>query len=310
VRRGETEYGIGAIPLGGFVKITGMNPDEKVPPEVEPRAYYKQSVWKRIVVVMAGPLVNVVIAFFLLFGLSFSATELTRKIGELSPGYPAAGILKPGDRIVSVDGKRGDAPAIARQISSHHCADKPRPGCRAQTPAIIRFERNGRVITAHVRPKFSASFKRTLIGFTYATRPANPSAPEAARMALDFMGTVTTATGRAISRIFQSEQRKQLHGAVGIYAVTRNEFAHNVKRALFVVAVVSLSLALFNLFPFFPLDGGHVLLALLEKPFGRAGSARAMMQISALGIAMVVFLAIVAFTNDVGRLLGGGFDTP
>ena len=55
VRRGETEYGIGAIPLGGFVKITGMNPEEKLPPEVAPRAYYRMPVWKRIVVIAAGP---------------------------------------------------------------------------------------------------------------------------------------------------------------------------------------------------------------------------------------------------------------
>ena len=55
VRRGETEYGIGAIPLGGYVKITGMNPEEELPPEVAPRAYYHQPVWKRIVVIGAGP---------------------------------------------------------------------------------------------------------------------------------------------------------------------------------------------------------------------------------------------------------------
>ena len=73
VKRGETEYGIGAIPLGGFVKITGMNPDEELDPEVAPRAYYHQPVWKRIVVIGAGPLVNLVIAFVILFFLAFSA---------------------------------------------------------------------------------------------------------------------------------------------------------------------------------------------------------------------------------------------
>src|SRR5215469_10444903 len=63
VRRGETEYGIGAIPLGGYVKITGMNPEEEIPPEVVPRAYYNQAVWKRVVTILAGPFVNLVIAF-------------------------------------------------------------------------------------------------------------------------------------------------------------------------------------------------------------------------------------------------------
>src|SRR6059058_366939 len=62
-RRGETEYGIGPIPLGGYVKITGMNPNEEIPPEHQARAYYNQPVWKRIVVISAGPAVNLLIAF-------------------------------------------------------------------------------------------------------------------------------------------------------------------------------------------------------------------------------------------------------
>ena len=77
-RRGETEYGVGAIPLGGFVKITGMNPDEELPPEVAPRAYYRQPVWKRIVTIAAGPAVNLLIAFVLLFALAFGARGVRR----------------------------------------------------------------------------------------------------------------------------------------------------------------------------------------------------------------------------------------
>src|SRR5206468_11248590 len=63
--RGETEYGIAPIPLGGYVRITGMNPEESLPPDVAPRAYYHQPVWKRVVVIMAGPAVNLLIAFFI-----------------------------------------------------------------------------------------------------------------------------------------------------------------------------------------------------------------------------------------------------
>ncbi|MDQ3719457.1 MAG: site-2 protease family protein, partial [Actinomycetota bacterium] len=66
-KRGETEYALGAIPLGGYVKITGMNPSEDLPDEVRTRAYYSQPVWKRVVVIAAGPLVNLVLAFVLLF---------------------------------------------------------------------------------------------------------------------------------------------------------------------------------------------------------------------------------------------------
>src|ERR1700716_2637925 len=71
-RRGETEYGIGPIPLGGYVRITGMNPNEEIPPEVEHRAYYRQPVWKRVVVILAGPAMNLLIAFVILFFLFLS----------------------------------------------------------------------------------------------------------------------------------------------------------------------------------------------------------------------------------------------
>src|SRR5690349_20326107 len=72
VKRGETEYGIGWIPFGGYVKISGMNPDESLPEEVRDRAYHAQPVWKRIVVILAGPMVNIVLAFLILWALSFS----------------------------------------------------------------------------------------------------------------------------------------------------------------------------------------------------------------------------------------------
>src|SRR3954453_14194663 len=99
VKRGETEYGIGAIPLGGFVKITGMNPEEKLPPEIAVRGYYAQPVWKRIVVIGAGPAVNLVVAFLMLFVLAFGAREVTKGVERTAPGSPASRVLQPGDRI-------------------------------------------------------------------------------------------------------------------------------------------------------------------------------------------------------------------
>src|SRR5204863_3303564 len=69
---GETEYAVGAIPAGGYVKISGMNPSEDLPEEVRDRAYHAQPVWKRIVVIAAGPAVNLVLAFVLLFIFFFA----------------------------------------------------------------------------------------------------------------------------------------------------------------------------------------------------------------------------------------------
>ena len=97
VRRGETEYGIGAIPLGGMVKITGMNPREEIPEEVKPRAYYRQPVWKRIVVISAGPAMNVLVAFVLLYAvfLVSGAGQATRTVDARGLEAPAAGWQRP-----------------------------------------------------------------------------------------------------------------------------------------------------------------------------------------------------------------------
>ncbi|MGH2887972.1 MAG: site-2 protease family protein, partial [Solirubrobacteraceae bacterium] len=98
LRRGETEYGIGPLPLGGYVKITGMNPHEDMPPEVVPRAYYNQPVWKRIVVILAGPAVNLLIAFFIVWALVLSAGQpvATTTVADIVSGSAAASVLRPG----------------------------------------------------------------------------------------------------------------------------------------------------------------------------------------------------------------------
>src|SRR3954463_909018 len=89
VKKGETEYGVGLIPLGGFVKITGMNPEEELPPEIAHRGYYAQPVWKRIVVIGAGPAVNIVIAFVMLFALAFGVQKATTlSVADVQKGTP------------------------------------------------------------------------------------------------------------------------------------------------------------------------------------------------------------------------------
>jgi regulator of sigma E protease len=309
IRRGETEYGIGAIPLGGYVKITGMNPEEKLPPEVAPRAYYHQPVWKRIVVIGAGPAVNLVLAFLLLFVLAFGAREATHNVAETTAGKPAAQVLRPGDRIVTVDGRGGDQVDLSRRISSHRCAGRQVPGCVARTPVVLRVERDGRIVTISVRPRYDAELKRTLIGFRFATRDINPGPLEAARLAGDLMWQVTSGTVEAIARIFEPEQREQISGVVGSYEVTRQAFTFDERRALTLLAIISLSLAVINLFPFLPLDGGHIFWSLVEKVRGRPVPFRVMEQAGVIGFMLVIFLAAIGLSNDIGRLTGDGFNT-
>src|SRR3712207_4157636 len=132
-RIGETEYGIGPIPLGGYVKITGMNPAEEIPPEVAHRAYYRQPVWKRIVVIAAGPLVNLVLAFLIFWAyLGFTTVpgDSTNRFAELTPESPAVGVLEPGDRLLAVDGKTGDLETLRAQLATHTCAGEQTAGCK------------------------------------------------------------------------------------------------------------------------------------------------------------------------------------
>jgi regulator of sigma E protease len=308
-RRGETEYGIGAIPLGGFVKITGMNPEEELPPEVAPRAYYHQPVWKRIVTIAAGPAMNLLIAFLLLFLLAFGVSEPTEKVGEIERGSPASKQLRSGDLIVSVDGERGDQVDLLRAVNRHKCAGgEEEDGCRAATPARVVIERDGQRKVLEITPEYDADLDRSRLGFSYATTPVNPSVGEAARISVDFMWQVTSATVSVIARLFDPEQREQISGVVGGYETTRQAIEFDARRALTLIAVISLSLAVINLFPFLPLDGGHIFWSLVEKVRGRPVPFSVMERAGVIGFVLVLILFRVGLSTDIDRLSGEGFN--
>lgn len=308
VRKGETEYGIGALPLGGFVRITGMNPDEELPPEVAPRAYYHQPVWKRIVVIGAGPAVNLLIAFAILFFLAFGIQEPSKRVDSLAEGSAAAGKLRPGDRIISVDGVNGDQAAIAEQINSHSCAGEPVDGCRATTPAEVVVERNGRRRELAITPTWDAEFERNRLGFAFGVKPTDPGAVGAAGIAADYMWFVTSRTVSILSRIYQTDERKELSGVAGSYEVTRQAIDLGARQALTLIALISLSLGVINLFPFLPLDGGHIFWSLVEKLRGRPVPFAVMERAGVIGFALVIGLFLIGLSNDIGRFTGEGFN--
>jgi regulator of sigma E protease len=308
VKRGETEYAIGAIPLGGYVKITGMNPAEEIAPEIAHRAYYRQPVWKRIFVISAGPAVNIVLAFLILWVLVWSngVPEPTARVDTVS-SPPALGVLAPGDRIVSVDGVRGDFTTLRNQIGTHRCRGRQVEGCVAATPATIVLELRGERRTVELKPVYSASENRMLIGFspTATQRPVGPG--EAATRSLDEMWFFASRTVSTIAQLFKPEVRDELSGVVGSYEVTRQTIELDTQRALFILAIISLSLGVINLFPFLPLDGGHIFWAVAEKVRGRAIPFSVMERAGFVGFVLVIALFMIGFTNDIGRLTGEGF---
>ncbi len=313
-QHGETEYGVGWLPLGGFVKITGMNPAEEIPPEAAPRAYYRQPVWKRLVVIGAGPAVNIVLAFLILMGLYWLSigdpreARPTDRIEQVTSGSPAAGVLRKGDRIVSVDGRRGDPDALRKQIASHRCAGAQRNGCVAAEPAVIAIQRGGEQLTIRARPVYSARDKRPLVGFAFDVHRPSVGPATAARLSVDQMWFFTRGTVETIAQIFKAEKRKEISGVVGSYEVTRQSIQLGVQEGFFLLAVISLSLGVINLFPFLPLDGGHIFWALAEKVRGRPIPFSVMERAGFVGFALVIGLFFIGFTNDVGRLTGEGFD--
>jgi regulator of sigma E protease len=277
-RKGETEYGIGPIPLGGYVKITGMNPTEEIPPEVAHRAYYRQPVWKRIVVIFAGPLVNFVLAFLILWGL-FATTPV---VEGSRPVVESVGPGTPGEQA---------------------------NGCVAATPAELTVVRDGRERQIEVAPVYDEVTQRPLIGFSFEVDERQLGIGESANESVATMWEVTSRTVETIvGLVYSAEKRDEVGSVVGGYEATRRAIEFDVARAVFILGLISLSLAVINLFPFLPLDGGHIFWALAEKVRGRAIPFATMEKASVVGFMLVIVLFFIGVTNDIERLRDGTFD--
>ncbi len=312
---GETEYGVGFIPLGGYVKITGMNPDEDLPPEIAARGYYHQPIWKRIVVIGAGPAVNIVLALALLFFLGFNLLAPTDRVGTIEEGFPAAKVLRSDDKVISVDGHSYASLPLAQRltkysdiINSHKCAGPPTKHCVAQTPVNLVVKRDGEIMKVSINPIYDPVTKRMRVGYGYGEKWVPQSTGDAADFAVDRVWQVTSGTVSTFAQIFKTEKREQISGIVGVSDVAQQTIDLGWRQSLFLLAIVSLSLGLLNLLPFLPLDGGHIFWSVLEKIRGRPASFATMEKAGAVGMCLVIALAFIGFSNDLGHITGDGFN--
>jgi regulator of sigma E protease len=286
---------IEAAPLSAPALASAVRGLQEVSDAASREAYWRQRTWRRVAVVAAGPVTNVLVAV-LLFTVLFmvGGGKAISTVAQVVPGHPAAKAgLRAGDRILAIDGRPVKATDIPTRIQ--RSKGKPitlaveRPPARRLTIGPVRAVKDADGIYR--------------LGFRLSGEKL--SAPAAAWQSVKLTGVVTREIAKSIARLVHKSERKQLSSTVGIVQASSNAASQGVQAYLWVLGLISLSLALFNLLPLLPLDGGHIVFSLIEGIRGRAVGRAIYERASAIGIALMLLLFVVGLSNDIGRLSGG-----
>ncbi len=311
--RPETEYGVKAFPIGGFVKIVGMSPAEEVPLEDQPRSFGAAPRWKRAIVLVAGSASHFVTAFVFLF-IILAAIGIPDKptltVSGVSPDLangkrtPAAIVgFKPGDRIVAIDGAEARSwDAVAKIIQ----------GSRGRE-LDITVERDGRRIDLRptpVRYKNDQGKIVGLVGITpeYVNRRLGPV--EAVGTSVVGMTNLVTEFFHRVPSAFSprtlgitggrgpSEQRP--FSIIGAGRIATDLASHGrIADFLFLFVQINIFVAIFNLLPLPPLDGGHLVVLLIEKIRGKPVDQRALIPVMAVVLSVLLVLALLLGYYDI-----------
>jgi regulator of sigma E protease len=260
-----------------------------------PEAYWRGATWKRIAVIAAGPVANIVVAFvilFLVFAISGGPSHrATSEVAAVESGTPAAAAgLQPGDRIVAVNGRPAATfDSVSRLIRSSHGDEV--------TLTVLRD--GSRVVVGPHRTVKSDG--RWIFGFEPTAKLVPYSAGRAVRAAGSSLGGVVTGTASGLRGIFSSHGRSQLSGPVGIVEVAQQQLRVGVPYYFMILAFVSMSLALLNLLPILPLDGGLILFSLIEAVRRRALAREAYERVALAGLTLILVLFVVASSNDLSK---------
>jgi membrane-associated protease RseP (regulator of RpoE activity) len=311
-RRGETEYGVKAIPAGGYVKIAGMNPYESVAPEDVARSYNAKPIWQRSLVILAGPLSHILVAAVLYFTLFVTYgdpnTELV-VVGAVAPtldgrSSPAAEAgLQVDDVVTRVGDLEHPTPDSLGLYVTRFAREHP------GEPLTYVIDRDGEDLTLEIVPLLvtEEDITKGRIGFTLGSEQL--SIPESAVVAGEWVGRAmadsvktipkvfTVGVGRTFSVLFTDEPR-QSTDVTSLVGVSRQigDAGERGDWALFLgfAAYVTLFIGIVNLIPLPPLDGGHLALLVWEKITGRHADYRKLIPVSA---AVIVFLSIFALAT-------------
>jgi membrane-associated protease RseP (regulator of RpoE activity) len=291
IRRGETEYGIKAIPAGGYVKILGMTSAEEVDPADEPRTYRQQPFHNRLLVAVAGSAMHAVMAFVLLWGLFvFVGTPQGNAVAisgfaPLAHGVDpaqAAG-LQTGDVVVEVNGAAVHSATDLQEIVAH----------RVGTPVTVVVDRGGQrrtlVVTPHADSSKSGANGR--IGVIVGAPIVRSGPVLSVGRAGQLFGRVVTGSFAGIGQVFSASGIKSyVHDITSAKAASQAAQSGNRPQSIYgaarlavqgaqagatqlilVLVTIIVFVGILNLFPLLPLDGGHVVIAVYERIRSRRG---------------------------------------
>lgn len=302
---GITEYRISAIPLGGYVKMVGETPDSELDPSDIPLSFTHKHVFKRILIVAAGPLFNILLAVIIFFGIFqfYGLLILKPTIGEVNEGTPAynAG-LKKGDLVVSIEGVNvtnwEDMANVIMESKGKNLA--------------ITVLRNDAVLTKNVTPEvkkikniFNEDVDRYVIGITASgdvfTKDLNIF--QSFSESLNQTYQITALTIKGVVKLIQGTvSPKTLGGPIMIAQMAGQQAKEGVANLTFFIALISINLAILNFLPIPVLDGGHLLFFFIEAVIGRPVSIKVREIAQQAGIFVLILLMIYVFYNDIARV--------
>ncbi len=304
---GETEYRISAFPLGGYVKMLGEDTGEEISEEDRARAYNVQPVWKRMLIVLAGPVFNIVsAAVVFIFVFLSGVPSLLPEVGEVMPDSPAAaaGLMK-GDMIVRVNGT-----PITRWEEMTGIIHRS-PGEKL----TVTLRRGRDEMTLSVTPErkevpdiFGEKKEVGLIGIKPSgnTFIEDKSAGDAISLGIVRTWEVSVLTVVSIVKLIQRViPAETIGGPILIFQLAGQQAAHGALSFFTFLAIISVNLGILNLLPIPILDGGHVLFLVVEAVRRKPLSEKAIMISQRAGLAVIITLMVFAFYNDIMRLITG-----
>lgn len=291
---GETVYSIRCVPLGGFNDIAGMDPGDD---EAGERSYCRKPILHRMVVIVAGAAMNLLLPVFLFWGLIYfngiSSPSPEPVLGQVLNDTPAfrAG-LQDGDRIVSMDG---------RDISSWQEFTALVINGAGQSYKVV-FERNGKQQETTITPEYNEQAKRFLVGVYGGVIVKQVGVVEAFALAIERNVFIIRRMVSGIGEIIFGDAAGDVSGPIGVVQMTGEMANAGMLPLIHFVALLSLNLGIVNLLPIPALDGGHVVLLLLEALRGKPLGAKALNYIQMAGIACLTTIMLFATKNDIVRI--------